>query len=176
MKILVERLSRFAEEHVVAHAAPISRRTNWSDLAALGKLGWEDSSKMPDEERMGRYSIFTQSVAEFLEPLVRIGRIESYSCDGWSDRHEWGPSFAGHGIRIAASRDGKSGWTSRALGICARRHGRNFTIDCVSGARRRYGDSCECASIENSGQRRCSRVRGQSEWYSITAKKFTRAR
>jgi phytoene dehydrogenase-like protein len=62
----VERLSEFAEG-MLLRTPPNITRTNWADLAALGKLGWE-ASKMPDEERIGQVRIFTQSVAEFLEP------------------------------------------------------------------------------------------------------------
>jgi phytoene dehydrogenase-like protein len=62
----VERLSEFAEG-MLLRTPPNITRTNWSDLSALGKLGWE-MAQMPDDERVGQARIFTQSVAEFLEP------------------------------------------------------------------------------------------------------------
>ena len=54
---------------------PNFTKTNWSDLAGLGKLGWE-LMQMPEDERIGQTRIFTQSVAEFLEPWFESEEIK----------------------------------------------------------------------------------------------------
>jgi len=62
----VEKLAQFAER-MLLEVPPNFARTRWTDLAGLGRLGW-DLMKMPDDERVGHVKIFTASVAEFLEP------------------------------------------------------------------------------------------------------------
>jgi phytoene dehydrogenase-like protein len=70
----VERLAQFAEKMLLT-TPPNFARTNWGDLAGLGKLGL-DLVKMPDDERVGHVKIFTQSVAEFLEPWFESEQIK----------------------------------------------------------------------------------------------------
>jgi phytoene dehydrogenase-like protein len=70
----VERLSQFAES-MLLRTPPNFTRAGWGDLAALGKLGLE-LMRMPEEERVGQTRIFTQSVAEFLEPWFESEEIK----------------------------------------------------------------------------------------------------
>lgn len=70
----VERLAVFAES-MLLRTPPNIVRTELSDLVGLGKLGWE-MAHMADEERVGQARIFTQSVAEFLEPWFESDQIK----------------------------------------------------------------------------------------------------
>lgn len=70
----VERLAVFAES-MLLRTPPNIVRTELSDLVGLGKLGWE-MAHMADEERVGQARIFTQSVAEFLEPWFESEQIK----------------------------------------------------------------------------------------------------
>lgn len=70
----IERLARFAERRLL-EVPPNFARAGLGDLAGLGKLGW-DLLRMPDEERVGHVRIFTQSVAEFLEPWFESEQIK----------------------------------------------------------------------------------------------------
>jgi len=70
----VERLSKFAEK-MLLRTPPNITKTGWGDLAGLGKLGME-LLRMPEDERIGQARIFTQSVAEFLEPWFESEEIK----------------------------------------------------------------------------------------------------
>jgi len=70
----VERLSQFAER-MLLRTPPNITKTGWGDLAGLGKLGME-LLRMPEDERIGQARIFTQSVAEFLEPWFESEEIK----------------------------------------------------------------------------------------------------
>jgi phytoene dehydrogenase-like protein len=70
----VERLAQFAES-MLLRTPPNIARTEFSDMLGLGKLGWE-MAHMADEERIGQARIFTQSVAEFLEPWFESEQIK----------------------------------------------------------------------------------------------------
>jgi phytoene dehydrogenase-like protein len=70
----VERLAQFAERMLLT-TPPNFTRTGMGDLAGLGKLGW-DLLRMPDDERVGHVKIFTQSVAEFLEPWFESEQLK----------------------------------------------------------------------------------------------------
>ncbi len=70
----VERLSQFAER-MLLRTPPNITKAGWGDLAGLGKLGME-LLRMPDDERIGQARIFTQSVAEFLEPWFESEEIK----------------------------------------------------------------------------------------------------
>jgi phytoene dehydrogenase-like protein len=62
----IERLAQFAER-LLLETPPNLSRMGVSDLAGLARLGWE-ALRMDAEERLGHIKIFTQSVADFLEP------------------------------------------------------------------------------------------------------------
>ncbi len=70
----IERLAKFAES-MLLRTPPNFTKTNWKDLASLGKLGLE-LMRMPEDERVGQTKIFTQSVAEFLEPWFESEEIK----------------------------------------------------------------------------------------------------
>ncbi len=70
----IERLAKFAES-MLLRTPPNFTKTNWKDLAGLGKLGLE-LMRMPEDERVGQTKIFTQSVAEFLEPWFESEEIK----------------------------------------------------------------------------------------------------
>src|SRR5574337_312830 len=70
----IERLAQFAER-MLLETPPNLARTRLTDLTALGKLGWH-LLKMSDEERVGHIRIFTQSVAEFLEPWFESEQLK----------------------------------------------------------------------------------------------------
>ncbi|HUK30225.1 MAG TPA: NAD(P)/FAD-dependent oxidoreductase [Candidatus Acidoferrum sp.] len=70
----VEKLAQFAEG-MLFRTPPNVAGTGWSDLVDMGKLGL-DLMHMPDEERVGNVRIFTQSVAEFLEPWFESEEIK----------------------------------------------------------------------------------------------------
>jgi phytoene dehydrogenase-like protein len=70
----VERLSQFAER-MLLRTPPNITKAGWGDLAGLGKLGME-LLRMPEDERVGQARIFTQSVAEFLEPWFESEEIK----------------------------------------------------------------------------------------------------
>jgi len=70
----VERLAQFAEGELL-RTPPNFARARIGDLAGLGKLGWE-VMRMPEEERIGQVKIFTQSVAEFLEPWFESEEVK----------------------------------------------------------------------------------------------------
>jgi phytoene dehydrogenase-like protein len=70
----VERLAQFAES-MLLRTPPNIARTEFRDLVGLGKLGWV-MAHMADEERIGQARIFTQSVAEFLEPWFESEQIK----------------------------------------------------------------------------------------------------
>ncbi|HXQ98635.1 MAG TPA: NAD(P)/FAD-dependent oxidoreductase [Candidatus Limnocylindrales bacterium] len=70
----VERLSQFAER-MLLRTPPNITKAGWGDLAGLGKLGME-LLRMPEDERIGQARIFTQSVAEFLEPWFESEEIK----------------------------------------------------------------------------------------------------
>jgi len=70
----VERLAKFAES-MLLRTPPNFTKTKLSDLTGLGKLGWE-LMHMPEDERIGQMRIFTQSVAEFLEPWFESEEIK----------------------------------------------------------------------------------------------------
>ena len=70
----VERLAQFAER-MLLQTPPNIVGTDFSDLKSLGQLGL-DLYKMPDPERIGHARIFTQSVAEFLEPWFESDQIK----------------------------------------------------------------------------------------------------
>jgi phytoene dehydrogenase-like protein len=62
----IERLAAFAERMLLT-SPPNLARARLGDLAGLGKLGLA-LLRMPEDERIGHIRIFTQSVADFLEP------------------------------------------------------------------------------------------------------------
>jgi phytoene dehydrogenase-like protein len=70
----IERLAQFAERMLLT-TPPNFTRARLGDLAGLGKLGWE-LMRMPEDERVGHVKIFTQSVAEFLEPWFESEQIK----------------------------------------------------------------------------------------------------
>ena len=70
----VEKLAQFAER-MLLRTPPNFVGTDFSDLKSLGQLGL-DLYKMPDAERIGHTRIFTQSVAEFLEPWFESDQIK----------------------------------------------------------------------------------------------------
>ena len=70
----VERLAQFAER-MLLRTPPNFVGTDFSDLKSLGQLGL-DLYKMPDAERIGHTRIFTQSVAEFLDPWFESDQIK----------------------------------------------------------------------------------------------------
>ncbi len=70
----IERLAQFAERLLLT-TPPNLTRTGPADLAGLGKLGWQ-LLKMSGAERVGHVRIFTQSVAEFLEPWFESEQLK----------------------------------------------------------------------------------------------------
>jgi len=70
----VERLSRFAERMLLV-TPPNFLRTRARDLWAWGKIG-RDFWRMNEEVRLGSLKIFTQSVAEFLEPWFESEQVK----------------------------------------------------------------------------------------------------
>lgn len=62
----VERLAQFAEA-MLLQTPPNLARARLADWAGLGRLGWR-VARMDDAERVGHIRIFSQSVADFLEP------------------------------------------------------------------------------------------------------------
>jgi phytoene dehydrogenase-like protein len=70
----IEKLAQFAEG-MLFRTPPNFTRANMGDMIGLGKLGWE-LMHMPDDERAGQVRIFTQSVAEFLEPWFQSEEIK----------------------------------------------------------------------------------------------------
>ncbi len=79
----IECLAKFAES-MLLRTPPNFTKTNWKDLVGLGKLGLE-LMRMPEDERVGQTKIFTQSVAEFLEPWFESEEIKvTLATDGVS--------------------------------------------------------------------------------------------
>jgi phytoene dehydrogenase-like protein len=70
----IEQLAQFAER-MLLRTPPNIANAGWSDLASLGRLGWE-MMHMPDAERIGHAKIFTQSVADFLEPWFESEQLK----------------------------------------------------------------------------------------------------
>ncbi len=62
----IERLAQFAER-MLLETPPNLSRIGAGDLLGLARLGW-DTLRMDEQERLGHIKIFTQSVADFLEP------------------------------------------------------------------------------------------------------------
>ncbi|HXE74708.1 MAG TPA: NAD(P)/FAD-dependent oxidoreductase [Candidatus Xenobia bacterium] len=62
----IERLAQFAER-MLLETPPNLARIGAGDLLGLARLGW-DTLRMDEQERLGHIRIFTQSVADFLEP------------------------------------------------------------------------------------------------------------
>ncbi len=168
----VERLSEFAES-MLMRTPPNITRTNWSDLAALGKLGWE-ASKMPDEERIGQVRIFTQSVAEFLEPWFESEELKvTLATDGVIGTNG-GPRSPGTAYVLLHHVMGKVDGHRGLWGFV--RGGMGAISQSIASARaspvRRF---VRMRQYRKFWSTKAQPVRGRSEWYSITAKKFTRA-
>ncbi len=70
----IERLSRFAEE-MLLRTPPDVARTGLRDYLLLSKLGL-DFLRMDDGERVGHMRIFTQSVADFLQPWFESEEVK----------------------------------------------------------------------------------------------------
>jgi phytoene dehydrogenase-like protein len=70
----VERLAQFAER-MLLRTPPNVTGIGLRDLKILGSLGM-DLWRMPEDERVGQARIFTQSVAEFLEPWFESEEIK----------------------------------------------------------------------------------------------------
>ncbi|MBI4468547.1 MAG: NAD(P)/FAD-dependent oxidoreductase [Acidobacteria bacterium] len=70
----VERLARFAES-MLLRMPPNITRISPADLRDYARLGW-DLTRMSEEERIGHIRIFTQSVADFLEPWFESEQLK----------------------------------------------------------------------------------------------------
>ena len=108
---------------------------------------------MPDEERIGQVRIFTQSVAEFLEPWFESEELKvTLATDGVIGTNG-GPRSPGTAYvllhHVMGKVDGHRGlWGFVRGGMGA------ISQSIASGARGRSGDSRECTGGENSAQRR----------------------
>ncbi len=70
----IERLAQFAER-MLLETPPNLARVGMRDLAGLARLGWQ-ALRMDAEERLGHIKIFTQSVADFLDPWFESDELK----------------------------------------------------------------------------------------------------
>ncbi len=70
----IERLAQFAER-MLLKTPPNLSRLGPGDLLGLARLGW-DALRMGEQERLGHIKIFTQSVADFLEPWFESEQLK----------------------------------------------------------------------------------------------------
>lgn len=70
----IERLAQFAEEMLFVRPPNIAR-TRTRDYERLARLALK-LGRMPDEEKVGHIRIFTQSVADFLEPWFETEELK----------------------------------------------------------------------------------------------------
>ncbi len=70
----IERLAQFAER-MLLKTPPNLSRLGPGDLLGLARLGW-DALRMGEQERLGHIKIFTQSVADFLDPWFESEQLK----------------------------------------------------------------------------------------------------
>jgi hypothetical protein len=123
----LDRLVRFIEPLLLETPPDIAPRgfDDWQKLAGLGRR----VIRMTAEELVGHLRILSQSVEDFLEPVVRIGAAQGGARHRWRDRHQRRPLYARHGLRALPSLHGRGGRQARPVGIRARRHGRPHAGD-----------------------------------------------
>ena len=145
----IEKLAQFAEG-MLLRTPPNVAKTGWSDLASSGQARAGIDAACRTTSASATRRIFTQSVAEFLEPWFESEELKvTLATDGVIGTNG-GPRSPGTAYVLLHHVMGKRGWTSRPVGICARRHGRDF--EAIAGAARAAGAEIR---TDARGERRC---------------------